>query len=166
MRWRMIAGLMLICIVLILPGAVNGAAPDKNSSVTLMRGMCYGTCPVYSVTLSENGTVIYDGEMYVKETGVRNGTINASVFTRLMDQVDMVGVFKMKDTYTGYDITDMPSATLTIQEGNITKRVEHYYGDLNAPITLTELEDLVDQSVNITQWTTPYQMENIGSEEI
>lgn len=166
MIWRINTILVIGCILFVLSGLVNGSVVDQNTTITLERGMCYGTCPVYSLTLSANGTVIYDGKMYVKEIGVRNGTINASVYTSLMDTFEKADFFLMEDAYTAYDITDMPSATLTLQKVNQTKRIEHYYGDLKAPEMLTELEDAVDNSVNVTRWTTPYAMENIGREEI
>lgn len=165
MIWWMKAG-MMVCILSILPGFISGAVPYGNNTITLERGMCFGTCPVYSLTLSGDGTVMYHGQMYVKEIGVRNGTINASVFSGLVDQFEKAGFYRMKNGYTSYDITDMPSATLTLQEGNRTKRVEHYYGDLNAPKILTKLEDLVDQAVNVTEWTTPFDIENTGRDEL
>ncbi len=157
---------MIGSILLVLSGLGSGSVSDQNSTITLERGMCYGTCPVYSLTLSANGTVIYDGQMYVNETGVRNGTINASSFSNLIDQFEKGGFYQMKDTYTAYDITDMPSATLTVQKMNLTKQIVHYYGDMSAPKILTGLEDAVDQAVNVTRWTTPYYNENTGHEEI
>lgn len=166
MIWRINTIRGIGCILLVMFGLVNGSVADLNTSITLERGMCYGTCPVYSLTLSGNGTVIYDGQMFVKDTGVRDGTINASVFSNLTDQFDTAGFYQMKDAYTAYDITDMPTATLTIRKMNLTKQIVHYYGDLSAPKILTQLEDAVDLAVNVTRWTTPYMIENAVHEEI
>jgi len=163
---RINAGIVFLCILLTLPGAVNAVLSDQNTTITLERGMCFGTCPVYTLTVSGNGTVIYDGQMYVPEIGVRHGTMNVTSFSLLMDQFESAGFFNLNDTYTRYSITDMPSATITIQNIHQTKRVEHYHGDLTAPKVLIDLEDAVDQAVNVTQWTTPYNPGNTGGEVI
>jgi hypothetical protein len=45
--------------------------------IRLKRIMCYGTCPVYSVIVHNEGNVIYNGEIIIK----RNGRItSAKVF--------------------------------------------------------------------------------------
>lgn len=33
--------------------------------IRLKRTMCYGTCPVYNVTVDKEGNVKYEGEMFV-----------------------------------------------------------------------------------------------------
>lgn len=148
---------ILICTLLFLSGFVSGGKTDQNnSSITLERGMCFGTCPVYSLTIFSNGSVIYDGQMYVKDIGIRNGSIKITSYNRLMELADDVGFFGMNDEYTAYYITDMPSATITITNGT-KKRVEHYYGDESAPRVLSEFEEAIDQAANVTQWTTPFE---------
>ena len=148
---------ILTCTLLVLSGVVSAGIPDQNtSSITLERGMCFGTCPVYSVTLFSNGSVRYDGQMYVKDIGIRNGSIKVTSYQRLMDLAEDVGFFEMNDEYTAYYITDMPSATITIINGT-KKRVEHYFGDESAPKVLTEFEEAIDQAANVTQWTSPFE---------
>lgn len=155
--FRIHVAVILLGMLLLIPGVALGLESDLNtSSITLERGMCFGTCPVYSLILSGNGSVIYDGQMYVKEIGSRNGTINVTSFRYLLDQFTDAGFFRMKDQYTAYDITDMPSAVLTVITGNHTWRVDHYYGDHSAPGSLSILEDAVDQAANVTRWTEPY----------
>lgn len=130
----------------------------SNSSITLERGMCYGTCPVYALTLSGNGTVIYDGQKFVKETGVREGTINETSYGTLMDLVQKIRFSTMKNAYTSYDITDMPTAVITLTLGDTVKQVEHYHGDMSAPKSLLKLEDAIDLAGNVTRWSQPWEM--------
>lgn len=156
------SGIIYLSIVLFVIFAFSGlvSAADlygNNTTITLERGMCYGTCPVYAVTLSGNGTVIYDGQQFVKDVGIRCGTINQSSFETLRDQFTTAGFFEMNDSYTAYDITDMPWATITLTSDGRMKRIEHYYGDMSAPKILTGLEDAIDQAANVTQWTEPWE---------
>jgi hypothetical protein len=41
--------------------------------IKLQRTMCYGTCPVYSVTVDKEGNVNYYGEMFVYKRGEHYG---------------------------------------------------------------------------------------------
>lgn len=164
---RMRSYIPALCIALVLTGVVSGSDSNlSQSSVTLERGMCFGTCPVYNVTLFGNGSVMYGGQMYVKEVGIRNGTVNATAYARLMELFDQSGFFGMNDNYTAYYITDMPSARITITNGTGSKRVDHYFGDRSAPKVLFTLEDVIDQVANVTQWTTPWKPDNPNGEQI
>jgi len=148
---RIRSALLILGILLILADFVSGS--PEQSSITLERGMCYGTCPVYSVTLFENGSVIYYGEKFVKETGYQTATLNQSGFTDLLQACYESGFFQMNDEYVNLDMTDMPNAIITVQNGSGIKRVEHYHGDIHAPANLTSLENLIDEVVQITMWT-------------
>ena len=155
--------IILLFAFLFLPGIVLGEVSDlNNTSITLERGMCYGYCPVYSLTLFGNGSVIYDGQKYVKDIGIRSGSVNTTSFNRLIDRFMKDGFFLMKDEYISFNITDMPSATLTFINGTGTWKIKHYYGDTSAPKNLTLLENAVDQAGNVIQWTEPYDMQVRG----
>jgi tetratricopeptide (TPR) repeat protein len=121
--------------------------------IRLERDACYGTCPVYSVTLFPNGSVLYTGKEYVKEAGTREGSINESAYNDLINRFRRDGFYAMNDTYDEYFITDLPSATLTVCSGNLTKTVEHYSGDESAPEVLAQLEEAVDQAAGTDHWT-------------
>ncbi len=144
------SAVLILGIVLVLSGVVCGSSPQY---ISLERGMCFGTCPVYSVTLFENGSVFYHGEKFVKETGNLTDTLTGSGFADILQACNETGFFQMNDEYVNLDMTDMPSAIITVQNGSGIKRVEHYHGDIHAPAKLTTLEDLIDQVVQITRWT-------------
>jgi hypothetical protein len=148
---RIQSAALVFAIILVLAGIASGSSPQ--SSITLERGMCFGTCPVYFVTLFENGTVFYHGEKFVKEIGNQSGTLNRSSFANLLHACNEMGFFQMNDEYVNLDMTDMPRAVITVQNGTISKHIEHYHGDTHAPANLTALENLIDEVVLITRWT-------------
>jgi len=147
---RMRSAALALGIILVLAGVTSGSSPQY---VSLERGMCFGTCPVYTVTLFENGSVFFHGERFVKETGNLTDTVNGSGFADILQACNESGFFQMNDEYVNLDMTDMPSAIITVQNGSGIKRVEHYHGDTKAPANLTVLEDLIDETVQITRWT-------------
>lgn len=157
---------VILSLFLIITAIMVGPVAAQQTTITLERGMCFGTCPVYTLTLSSNGTVLYDGQMYVKETGNRTGTISSSDFSSLISSFEEAGFDQLRDEYLAYNITDMPSAVLIVQDGNMTRRVDHYHGDMSAPKILTDLEDLVDKAANSSQWITPYTPDSLVRDEI
>jgi hypothetical protein len=118
----------------------------------ISREACYGWCPVYSVTVHEDGTIDYDGRQFVKTTGKQTFHITAEQVKQLHAAFDASHFADWKD-YTEEMITDNPSANLTYG----AKTVHHYYGDTNAPKELIELESAFDKIVGSDQW--------IGTEE-
>ncbi len=152
-----IRGLPLLFLFSLLSSAfIGGVSATGSSGIILERGMCYGYCPVYSLYLWENGSVLYNGTLFVKETGQRKGTINETAFSEILEIAEDMGFFTMNDTYDRVDMTDMPSAVITINTGSFHKRVEHYHGDQSAPESLTALEEAIDTAAGVSRWTVPY----------
>lgn len=154
MRSVMMSGIALCLLIFICAPALG---EDTNTSVSLQRGICFGTCPVYSLTIFANGSVVYEGKEFVKELGIRNGTLNTSTVDELFNMIESSGFFDLADSYSAYDITDMPSATITLITGGKVKRVEHYHGDMTTPPILTDLENAIDQAADVTRWTEPWE---------
>jgi len=127
-------------------------------SITLERTLCYGTCPVYKVTVRRDGTVTYDGKQFVRATGRRMRKIPARQFQELASEVLRVGFFDFKAKYSYKNnpdgsaefITDQPTRITTVRAGKLHKRVENYYG---GPQSLALLEKLIDKLTGSAEWT-------------
>ncbi len=74
--------------------------PVQIDSITLERTSCFGTCPVYKVTVRRDGTVTYDGKGFVKVTGHRSRRIPAEQFQELVREIQRIGFFSFKDEYS------------------------------------------------------------------
>ena len=59
---------LLICLMTTLAWADTSAPQDAKAKVlaTLQRTMCLGTCPVYKLTIYNDGRVEWEGSHYVK----------------------------------------------------------------------------------------------------
>lgn len=142
---------LLFLLVILLMTTVSGSVrpPGQNSSgseplIYLERGVCFGACPVYNVSIYQNGSVRYEGIRYVHDTGAEFDNISPDNVSTLFSYLEDNGFFDLNDTYTGYHITDMPSVTVSVMKGNRTKVVEHYHGDTTAPEILSRMEDAID----------------------
>ena len=152
-KYGLLLILLLLFSILVSGSADEPAAGDTDQiMISLDRGMCFGTCPVYTVTLYENGTLHWNGEMYVDVIGEVTAEIDPDEVINLSAYIESRGFFTYNDTYVSYDITDLPWATLTVSNGTQFKQIEHYHGDHSAPIVLHNLEDAVDVVANTSAW--------------
>ena len=129
--------------------AAAGKAEAQTDKIGLERTPCFGTCPVYKLTVYSDGKVEYEGKDHVKEKGARSSKIDEKFFVRLMKKADEIGFFKLKDRYDGL-VTDLPTRITTVTKGDVSKAVRNYYG---GPKGLHDLEQLIDEVTNSAQWT-------------
>ncbi|UCH50896.1 MAG: PKD domain-containing protein [Chloroflexota bacterium] len=139
---------------------ITGSAADKTSSpvtqeelvITLERTACFGKCPVYSLKIKGDGTVIYAGVDFVQTRGIQETTVSMDTINQLVMEFEKADYFSLKDSYTSFGVSDMPFANTSISIGGKTKAINHYLGDRSAPKQLTELENRIDEIVNSAQW--------------
>ena len=162
-----------LALVLLVTACDAGAKPTPPPPpvvrehvllASLERGGCYGSCPVYSFTVYRDGQVEYVGEDFVKKKGTDGGMLTDAQLAAL-DKLFIDGKFlAYKDSYESYDETDASSAKTAYQPvgAKTSKTVAHYYGDLHAPASLTELETKFDDIVLIERWIgTPAERDKV-----
>ena len=174
--------LSLICLLLVSAtcGSVSfrndnlGANPNpepipSDTLITLKRGACYGPCPIYKLMISADGTVVYEGQRYVKTAGVAKSRIDQEKLRRLISEFENMDYFSMDDSYGAITLitdssqkrcpefsTDKASATTSIRMNGKSKSVYHYYGceGLDRLKELTALENKIDEIANSKQWVS------------
>ncbi len=135
------------------PGVISnvapGATPTHEPLATIERSGCFGWCPIYEATVFRDGMVEYRGERFVKTTGAATWTIEPREIVAIETLFAEAHYLDLKDAYTSYDVTDMPSAVTSHTRAGRTKRVAHYAGDGSAPKALGHLESELDRLVHI-----------------
>lgn len=129
-----------------------GTAPAYNLSnlvITLQRGACFGTCPIYTVVLRGNGAIEFNGEQFVQAQGLHTDTLALREVQELVHAFHTSGFFSMQDSYSNDRISDLPLTSVTFTDGTITKRTENYYG---APEALRALEQRIDSVLQTQRW--------------
>ena len=144
--------------LLLLPGAGCAVKAGASSNdlddvvITLERQACFGFCPVYTLTIYGDGTVIYDGEEFVAVKDRVEATIAKEKIEQLVQEFEAIDYFSLDDKYVERTITDAQTVITSITIDSKTKAIEHYHGDFTAPENLTALEDKIDEIVNSSQW--------------
>lgn len=143
-----------------IPKAIFTSQKTGDDVITLERTACFGTCPIYKVTITSDGTVTFLGTRFTKTIGTAKGKINANEFRQLVAEFEKIDYFSLPDSYAPgtpvcpQRITDMPSANTSIRLKGRTKHVSHYYGcgDSGALPKLTTLEKKIDEVAGTPQW--------------
>jgi hypothetical protein len=137
----------------------SSAAPADSVVLTLERTPCFGTCPVYRVTVTADGIVRFDGKSHVPRPGSAVGRVPKARLDSLLAELDAGGYFSFEEAYVvgspacGNAATDLPTVTTSVRLGGRSKRIEHYRGCAAAPEALSRLEERIDEVLNTAQWT-------------
>jgi hypothetical protein len=150
-----IAGLVLASFV-ILTGTASGFPPVKDWNsvvVTLERTGCLGSCPSYRIEVHGDGTVLYDGGLFVAVTGKHRGTIPNSSVAALVDCFRKADYFSLRDRYIAR-ITDTPTYLTSIAFDHHSKHVTDYVGRMaGMPERVAQLEEEIDKLSESERWT-------------
>src|SRR2546421_3635764 len=145
----------------IFTGQTSNNQPRSNDDlITLARTACFGTCPIYTVTISTDGTVSFEGRRFTKVQGSTTGHISSAAFRDLVREFEKLDYFTLPDEFAPGTkvcpnmVTDMPSADISIRLNGKTKRVAHYHGCGNsgALAKLTALENKIDEVAGMQKW--------------
>src|SRR5438067_949141 len=77
-------------------------AQKKSASetlITIKREACFGSCPVYSAEIHNDGTVVYVGEENVKVKGEQRHKISGDRVKELIMAFERIKYFSLKDKY-------------------------------------------------------------------
>jgi Domain of unknown function (DUF6438) len=140
-----------------------GGRPSQSSAptpaITLERTACFGSCPVYTLSVSPSGEVSYQGKAHVRKLGPATAKVPAELVDQLLSELEGGGYFDFADRYTspepacGRYATDSPTTITSVTIHGHTKRIVHDYGCGGAPGALVVLERRIDEALNSGQWT-------------
>ena len=120
------------------------------TSVTLRRGPCFGTCPVYQVTLARDGAATWDGERFVHRPGRYHGQVDVNDVDRLARFIDRAGFFGWDPEYLA-NVTDLPDYFIIVAAGDQTKTVRQ--NGVDEPADFWVIAALVDGLAEAVDWT-------------
>ena len=148
---------ILILITLMVACARNSNSIDSSdldgaSELTLERSYCFGSCPVYRLTVWGDGKLAYFGKDHVKTKGRVLSHVSPEQLRSLIEAFNRASFFELQDSYSNHQVCDLPSASVSLKTILKEKKVYHYLGDAAAPSRLTRLEEEIDEIVGTSQW--------------
>lgn len=132
--------------------ASGNSSVDEPVVISMERRGTGDLAPVYSLTISSDGTVMYDGIKNVKIKGLQRTHISEKSVEELVHEFINIYYFALKDRYGESDSSNQPFTLTSISMARKSKKVIHHHGSL-APQGLSALEDKIDAMTGSSQWT-------------
>ncbi|MBL8077298.1 MAG: hypothetical protein JNM55_04990 [Anaerolineales bacterium] len=153
----LLAGCLFLFSCSLSTSSTQENTQNADLLIVMERSGCFGTCPIYNLTIHADGNVEYEGVDFVTIKGKQDASINSEQIKELVKSINDADFFSLEDKYYA-QVTDMPSITLSITLNGRSKSVWHYgpldcfsFGE-NAPQKLCDLENKIDKVVNSEQW--------------
>ena len=150
-----------VCFIPAGDGAAAAISKRRTRVITLQRTICFGTCPVYALTIYSDGRVEYVGKRFVRKTGSATSRITRKQLEELVMEFTNIYYFNLPASiepgskHCPQGATDHPSAITSLTWQGKSHSINHYHGcrGSNTLDLLRKLEDKIDAAVNVTQWT-------------
>ncbi len=122
----------------------------ENAVARIQRTACFGRCPIYTLTVYEDGTVLYQAEKWVEKEGTFQGKADPEWFKKLLAKAEEVGYFNMKNKYDSEGVTDLPSVITTLRRDDELKQIVNRY---QGPEALADFEKYFDSLYLKLNWS-------------
>lgn len=108
----------------------------------IQHGGCYGTCPIYTLSLYNDRLVRYHGKRFVEQEGVYKGYLSKVDYTKVINW-SKTKFTKSEDI--NIEVQDLPRTVIKYNEHKIQfkgRAPEHYQQ------TILDIEDILLNSIN------------------
>jgi len=133
--------LLLVLTVLLSCKTGQKAAQQRAPFVELKSGACFGFCPVFRLTVRNNGLVAYEGIRFAEKIGLDSFQLTKAEMAGLREKVERVNLWQYPERIET-QVADAPFATLTAFRDDQSKSVS---GSIDRPAPLLELENLLKE---------------------
>lgn len=121
---------------------------EKDLSMWIEKGSCYGKCAVYTMKVYSNKYALYEGRANTDKMGQYYKMISDSMYKALESAFEQSG-FMMKDSVYRSDIADFPQITLGYKDGKKIKTVVYKE---NRPDEIHDLQLKLEKVANSFDW--------------
>jgi len=159
----------MLCVLTFVGCGSRGAGADSSAAVsssdpagqfraTLERKPCFGTCPVYRISVTGDGAVVFEGVQHVDSIGRFTGRIDRERVVALTRLFDEQNYFGLDDKYAYGEAncrqyaSDAPTVITSVTTTDGSKQVEHDLGCFDVPVRLADLERRIDELVGSSRW--------------
>jgi hypothetical protein len=156
--------ILLVGILLTACGTKKIAVSD-DFHIKMDKGACFGSCPVYTLEIDNNGNAVYDGRRFTQKSGKHKHKLSADQMGELSELLERINFFALQDSYRS-DIADLPTVAISHTNKGLSKTVS---GKDSRPKPILELQKLLENIVNQEGWvameTTQKSKEEVEEEE-
>jgi hypothetical protein len=129
-----IAPLGLLALAACVPGGGSGpvAETPRAESIAYETGRCFGACPVYRVTVDNQGHGTFEGIRFTAAEGTRSFEVTTAQYRAFARQLAPLRPANGAVRYDGPPLckrmaTDLPSVSVTWQDSAAPARSLYFY---------------------------------------
>lgn len=153
---------LFFCLVILVSGCTSIAPAGKTDQLdkvlVLKKDPCFGQCPVFTLTLYENGQVDYLGEQNVEKIGLFTKKMNINDLRKLAKKFRDGGFFDFENVYRSA-VPDLQTVSITFNDNGNSKTVVGKSED--RPEAIIELQQLLEEIANTEgDWKAQKQKSN------
>lgn len=128
---------------------------EPHDTLTMERTACMGPCPLYRITVRDDGLVVYEGLGFVRQHGRATRHVSPELARSLIDEYRKVSAIPLKKPKIIVTTSDVPGVSFTFVAKDGTKStLEHDTGDSRSPEEWTAFEDKLDEALRTRTWTS------------
>lgn len=163
---RMFQLLLLVAAGFILLAATCRPLTTKDLSeleprIKMFKGPCFGSCPVYTLTIYEGGVVAYEGQRFTNRVGLHTKLMDTNTYRELIKTFEDANMWSFQNAYKA-QIPDMATVTITYYKDSESKEVK---GKDGRPAKIVELEDILTKIADSGGWEQQNGGDNYGMPE-
>ncbi len=115
---------------------------SDSFKLSMERTACFGKCPIYTIKITDNGTLEFDGQKFVEPQGKHTVQVSPEDMATLKKMMVEINFLGLEDKYDTEYISDIPSTITILYRGLVEeKKVLNRH---NGPAKLKEFETFVD----------------------
>lgn len=124
---------------------------SSNDSLftSIYKSACFGKCPVYSMKIYNDGSVIYVGKKNVNKIGTYKNKLEKEKLLLFIDKANEIKYMELEDSYDNKNITDLPSTKTSIVIDKKRKSIERRFG---YPKEILAFEQLFENLLTDDNW--------------
>jgi hypothetical protein len=121
----------------------------KDTALYYQRTACFGTCPIFRLTIFGDGRAEYYGENFTDLLGRYEARPHRDEIIKIIDMAERIGYRQFDDLYDEPLIMDLPSVITQVNTDGYRKGIFDRY---NAPKQLRSLYEVFDEFIANTEW--------------
>ncbi len=132
---------------------------DKlDPRIEMFKGPCFGSCPVYKLTIYEGGVVSYEGQQFTNRIGLHTKLLDQATYRSLIKDFEESNFWNFQNAYKA-QIPDLATVTISYHDGEQSKSVK---GKDGRPTKIMELEEKLTAIAESGGWEQQAAGSNYG----
>jgi hypothetical protein len=122
---------------------------DTGNIISMSKGACYGTCPIYTMTIYKNGVIHFFGKRFCAMIGPRVAQLSNEQIEDLTQDISDIKFETFPDKFESM-IADLPSTELTFYRADSSAK--SIWWNMNEPEQLLNLSTKLDSYRSTLDW--------------